>query len=183
MNGTDGWSAIWDTTSFAPGIYNLRVSAYDTTGQVARSKATVSVGTNPQGDWVGTYGSAGYVLAAWNGTAANSDLVNLPAGASAALEVGSRAVVVHHRRARPRYARREPAPAGHLPRHLAAGAAQLRQQLQRALHLYAVDWDNLNRRETVSVASGGNTQTIALTTNFSQVPGCTSQSLSRPVAR
>ena len=134
VDGTDGWSATWDTTSLAPGIYNLRVSAYDTAGQVARSKATVSVGTNPQGDWVGTYGSAGYVLAAWNGTAANNDLVSLPAGASAALEVGSRAVwATSTTDVRALDAPDDtPAPAGDLPqRQRAPGAAQLRQRLQR----------------------------------------------------
>ena len=87
----------------------------------------------PQGDWVGTYGSAGYVLAAWNGTAADNDLISLPAGASAALEVGSRAVWAtsgadvraldapdeSHRRW------------GSTQRQRPAGAAQLRQRLQR----------------------------------------------------
>ena len=171
VDGTDGWSATWDTTSLAPGIYNLRVSAYDTAGQVARSKATVSVGTNPQGDWVGTYGSAGYVLAAWNGTAASNDLVSLPAGASATLEVGSRAVWATSSSD----VRALDTP-DNTQRRLGiyhSGSA-LRVRLSFAngyngtLHLYAVDWDNLNRRESVSVVSGGNTQTIAITTNFSQ---------------
>ena len=125
----------------------------------------------PQGDWVGTYGSAGYVLAAWNGTAANNDLVSLPAGASAALEVGSRAVWATSSsdvRAldTPDKSQRR---AG-----IYHAAASIRVRLSFAngyngtLHLYAVDWDNLNRRETVCVVGGGDTQTIAITTNFSQ---------------
>ena len=125
----------------------------------------------PQGDWVGTYGSAGYVLAAWNGTAANNDLISLPAGASAALEVGSRAVWATSSSD----VRALDTP-DNTQRRLGiyhSGSA-LRVRLSFAngyngtLHLYAVDWDNLNRRESVSVVSGGNTQTIAITTNFSQ---------------
>ena len=120
---------------------------------------------------MGTYGSAGYVLAAWNGPAPAAILVNLPAGASAALEVGSRAVWSSSTTD----VRALDAP-DESQRRLGIyhSGTSLRVRLSfangysGALHLYAVDWDNLNRRETVSVASGGNTQTIALTTNFSQ---------------
>ena len=92
-------------------------------------------------------------------------------------------VVVHHRRARPRCADESQRRLGIYHGTSLRVRLSFANGYSGALHLYAVDWDNLNRRETVSVASGGNTQTIALTTNFSQVPGCTSRSVSRPVAR
>ena len=169
-DGSDGWSAIWETTSLAPGIYNLRISAFDTAGQVARAKATVSVGTNPQGDWVGTYGSAGYVLAAWNGTSPGNDLISLPGGVSSTLEVGGRAVWSSSTTD----VRALDAPDESHRRAAIYHGVPIRVRLTFAnaysgtLHLYAVDWDNLNRRQTVSVANGGSTQTIAITTNFSQ---------------
>jgi hypothetical protein len=34
------------------------------------------------------------------------------------------------------------------------------------VHLYALDWDNNDRRQTVTVADGTNSEVIAITTNF-----------------
>ena len=104
----------------------------------------------PVDDWVGTYGSAGYVLAAWNGTAADNDLISLPAGASAALEVGSRAVwATSSTDVRALDAPDE----SHRRLGIYHSGSALRVRLSFAngysgtLHLYAVDWDNLGRRE------------------------------------
>ncbi len=55
-DGSNGWSAVWDTTNLAPGVYNLTAIAYDTAGQSSRHTISVWTGTNPQGDWVGVYG-------------------------------------------------------------------------------------------------------------------------------
>jgi hypothetical protein len=117
----------------------------------------------PQGNWVGTYGSAGYDLAAWNGS---SDLVSLPS-ASLSLTQGSRYVWS----ASTSDVRALESPSG-LTREAATYYAnsQLRLMLTfnsaytGKLHLYAVDWDSHARRESISV--GG--QTAELSSDFNQ---------------
>jgi hypothetical protein len=117
----------------------------------------------PQGNWVGTYGSAGYDLAAWNGS---SDLVSLPS-ASLSLTQGSRYVWS----ASTSDVRALESPNG-LTREAATyyAGSQLRLALtfnaaySGELHLYAVDWDSNARRELISV--GG--QTAELSSDFNQ---------------
>jgi hypothetical protein len=117
----------------------------------------------PQGSWVGTYGSAGYDLGAWNG---ESDLASMPS-ASVSLAQGSRYVWASSS---------SDVRALESPNGLTREAAtyydpnQLRLALKfnsaytGNLRLYAVDWDSTVRRELVSVDG----QTAALSSNFNQ---------------
>jgi hypothetical protein len=115
----------------------------------------------PQGNWVGTYGTAGYDLAAWNGS---SDLVSLPS-ASLSLTQGSRYVwsgSTSDVRAleSPNGLSREAATyyeGNQLRLALTFNAAYTGQ-----LHLYAVDWDSTARRELISVDG----QTAQLSSDF-----------------
>jgi hypothetical protein len=117
----------------------------------------------PQGNWVGTYGSAGYDLGAWNGS---TDLASTP-NAAVSLPQGSRYVWASST---------SDVRALQSPDKLTREAAtyydsnQLRLTLTfnsaytGNLHLYALDWDKQGRRETISVAG----QTAALSSDFSQ---------------
>jgi hypothetical protein len=121
------------------------------------------VSTAPRGSWVGTYGSAGYDLAAWNGS---SDLVSLP-NASLTLNQGSRWTWNGNT---------SDVRALQSPNQSTRRAAtyydgnQIRLTLSFSaaysgnLRLYAVDWDSLGRRESMTV----NGQTVALSSDFSQ---------------
>ncbi|MGH2484024.1 MAG: S8 family peptidase, partial [Candidatus Limnocylindria bacterium] len=86
LNGSNGWSATWDTTGLLAGTYSISATAYDTVGQSASDTLAVNVGTNLQGDWVGSFGDAGYLLAGWE---SSTDLSVLP-GVSPTLEQGAR---------------------------------------------------------------------------------------------
>jgi len=165
---SDGWSATWSTSGLADGSYNLSAVAYDTLGQSNRHTITVSIGVNPQGDWVGAYGSEGYALAAWNGT--SGDLVNLPSGVSYAVELGTRAVWSSSTtdvRAleSPDQSQRRAALYWGNPVRL---KLTFTNAYSGTLHVYALDWDKLGRRQSVSVSNGSTTQTIAITTAFTQ---------------
>jgi hypothetical protein len=117
----------------------------------------------PQGSWVGTYGSAGYDLAGWNG---ESDLASM-SSASVGLAQGSRYVWASST---------EDVRALQGPEKTTRDAAtyydpndiQLRLSFANAytgnLRLYAVDWDSTARRELISV----NGQTAALSSEFNQ---------------
>jgi hypothetical protein len=114
----------------------------------------------PQGSWVGTYGSAGYVLAGWTGS---GDLSNLPNG-SASLDQGSRYVWS----AGTSDVRALQSPDG-LSRSATDGN-QVRVTLtfspaySGTLRLYAVDFSALGRREIITV----NGQAADLASDFSQ---------------
>jgi hypothetical protein len=124
--------------------------------------------SGPQGCWVGSYGSAGYDLAGWDGS---SDVSNL----STDTAYGPSLTVLHG-------SRYVWAPATEDPRALESPDRSTREAatyydsdeiaLRLAfahaytgnLHLYALDWDSHARRETITV--GG--KTVALSSDFSQ---------------
>jgi 6-phosphogluconolactonase len=117
----------------------------------------------PQGNWVGTYGSAGYLLADWSGT---QDLSDLP-GVTATLLEGGR-----YRWTSSTTEVRALTNPGDSTRVAAAYSdkTQIRLQLSfksaytGSLELYALDWDKLGRRETITI--GG--ETALLSSDFSQ---------------
>jgi hypothetical protein len=117
----------------------------------------------PQGNWVGKYGSAGYLLADWSGA---QDLSDLP-GVTATLQQGSR-----YRWASSTTEVRALTDPGDSTRVAAAytDKTQIRLQLSfkaaytGSLELYALDWDKQGRRETITV--GG--ETALLSSDFSQ---------------
>ena len=122
----------------------------------------VTVSSPPQGNWVSQVGTAGYLLADWDGA---QDLSNLP-GVSATLVQGSR----YQWAANASDVRALQAPDGGTTRNAAAyTATQVRVSLSftaaysGTVHLYAVDWDKQGRRETITV----NGQTAVLSSDFS----------------
>jgi hypothetical protein len=124
--------------------------------------------SGPQGCWVGSYGSAGYDLAGWDGTSDVSDLsADTAYGPALTLLQGNRYV----------WAPSTEDPRGlESPDHSTRAAAsyydaneiKLRLTFAHAytgnLHLYAVDWDSHARRESITVAG----KTVALSGDFSQ---------------
>jgi fibronectin type 3 domain-containing protein len=130
-------------------------------------KATRPELPGAQGNWVGRYGADGYALLAWNGT---TDLTNLP-GANLVLEQGGRLSWASssteprvlqspdqtERRSTIWYDNNQ------LRFHLTFTAAYT-----GTLHLYAVDWSTVDRREMVTVNDGSGAQQVNLSTAFDQ---------------
>ncbi len=122
-----------------------------------------TVATAPQGNWVGTYGSAGYDLGAWGAT---SDLTSIPS-ATVSLTQGNRYVWASSTSD----VRALESPDG-LTRKAATWFAGSQLRLALAfhaaytgnLHLYVVDWDSHARRETIAVGA----QTVTLSGDFNQ---------------
>jgi hypothetical protein len=132
------------------------------TPALSAATAVVSAPSAPQGSWVGTFGSSGYDLGAWNGGA---DVASMP-GVSVSLLQGSRYVWASNTSDL-----RALQSAGQSSRTAATyyDANQIRVQLSFStaysgnLELYALDWDSGGRRETITVG-----QTANLTTDFTQ---------------
>jgi Subtilase family len=126
------------------------------------SPPAMPVTKEPQGGWVGAYGSAGYDLAGWEGSA--GDLSSLP-NASVSLAQGSR----YEWAANTTEARALESPEG-LTRRATTyfNSTQVRANLSFSaafsgtLHLYALDWDTTARRETITVDG----QTATLSSSF-----------------
>ena len=121
----------------------------------------------PQGNWVNTYGSQGYVLGGWNN--GTSDAFVLP-GATFTVDQGSR--VTWSNSTTDVRALQDPAnPTG--PRHAGViyHGTQIRAHLDFAnafngkLRLYMVDWDNTTRRQRVTVSGKA---PVDITTAFNQ---------------
>jgi hypothetical protein len=153
LNGPQsGSNAAWTTRNFA-------VSA--SAGSAA-------------GNWVGTYGSAGYVLGGWNGS---TDVASVP-NASVNLAQGNRWVwsssTSDGRALQGADGSTREAATWYDPNQL-----QLQLSFSQAysgpLRLYAVDWDSTARRETVTVNDGSTPQTTALSSDFSQGAWVTAQ--------
>jgi hypothetical protein len=124
---------------------------------------TITTSSAPQGSWVGSEGSTGYDLAAWNGT---NDLVSLP-DASVDLLQGGRYVWAPETGD----VRALQSPSG--PEREAAtyyDPSEIQLQLhfsaayQGNLDIYAVDWDSAARRETITVDG----ETAQLSSDFEQ---------------
>jgi hypothetical protein len=119
----------------------------------------------PQGSWVGKYGSAGYLLADWNGVQDVSGLPNV----TATLAKGSR----YEWTANTIDARALQGPAG-TTRDASTYYSPTEIKLQLSfsdaysgnLHLYAVDWDSTARRESITVNDGSGPSTVALSSEF-----------------
>ncbi|MFZ1155520.1 MAG: hypothetical protein WAN93_11505, partial [Solirubrobacteraceae bacterium] len=129
----------------------------------AGSTPAAPVSSAPQGNWVGTYGAAGHVLGAWNGT---TDLVSVP-NATFTVEKGARfrwATVTTDVRALQSPDKSTRAATTYFD----PSQIQLKLKFTTAytgnLELYAVDWDKRGRREMITV----NGQTAVLTNDFSE---------------
>ena len=161
------YAVTWDTDQVVDGPHTITARATD--GGSAQSCVGHSVTTGHpeiQGDWVGAYGSAGYVLGAWNGT---SDLAVLP-GASLTLLQGDRFLYGPNGEARSV----ENATETERRQAVVWDDVQVRLRLDfpsgfsGPLDVYAVDYDTTGRRQTVTVDDGSGPVSRAITTSFSQ---------------
>jgi hypothetical protein len=122
----------------------------------------------PQGNWTGTYGSAGYVLAGWNGS---SDLVALPGGIGETVLQGTR-YVWNGSTTDPRALQSPDASTRKMTTYFAATQVRVQLTFPSAytgnLHLYALDADTQARRESMTVDDGSGPRTVHITTDFSQ---------------
>jgi subtilisin family serine protease len=119
----------------------------------------------PQGDWVGVYGADGYALLAWNKT---SDEVAMPLN-SLVLDQGNR-----YRFTASTTSVRALENAAQTTRRAAHWSHKTSVQLHLTfpnayggtLHLYAIDWDGVTRRETITVDDGSGPQTVSLNASY-----------------
>jgi hypothetical protein len=127
--------------------------------------APASVQQEPQGSWVGKFGSSGYLLAGWDGA---QDVSDLP-GVTASLVKGNR----FEWAANTSDVRALQGPEG-TARDAAAyydpNQVQVKLSFTSAysgnLHLYAMDWDSTARRESIVVNDGSGPRTIDLSSEF-----------------
>ncbi len=122
-----------------------------------------AVTSAPQGKWVNTFGSAGYALGGWNGS---SDLTSLP-NETLSVEQASRYTWASST-TDPRALQSPDQSAQVAGTYYDADQIQMQVSFKEAyagnLHLYAVDWDSLGRREIITV----NGQSAVLSSDFSQ---------------
>jgi hypothetical protein len=127
--------------------------------------AAAPVQQEPQGSWVGKFGSAGYLLAGWDGAQDVSDMPNV----TASLVKGNRfewAANTSDVRALqgPEGATRDAA-AYYDPNQVQVKLS-FTSAYSGSLHLYAVDWDSTARRESIVVNDGSGPRTIDLSSEF-----------------
>ncbi len=130
--------------------------------------APAQVQQEPQGSWVGKLGSAGYLLANWDGT---QDLSDLPTGVSAKLLQGSR----YEWAPNTSDVRALQGPDG-LTRNASTYYDPNEIDLQLSftnpysgtIHLYAVDWDSTARRETITVNDGSGPRSVPINSEFNK---------------
>lgn len=123
--------------------------------------------TSPQGNWVGSYGSHGYVLGAWNGS---EDLAVLP-DATMQLTQGQRFVWADPTtdvRALQSPDQSTRKAATWFDNDKVVASLAFPSGYAGNLHLYAVDWDSVLRQETVAVTDDTGTLSEVLDTSFSQ---------------
>jgi hypothetical protein len=153
-----GIQSGWTSTPAAASTY---------TAPTSWPTAPAPVQQEPQGSWVGNVGTAGYLLAHWDGA---QDLSNLPAGVTTTLVQGSR----YEWAANTSDVRALQGPDG-LTRNASTyyDPNQIKLQLSFTnaysgnLHLYAVDWDSGGRRETITVDDGSGPRAVPLNADFS----------------
>jgi hypothetical protein len=133
----------------------------------ASTGASLAYSQSPQGNWVGAYGADGYALLGWNGT---TDLASMPK-ASLVLDQGLRyqwiasTTAVQSLQSPDASTRRAACfyDYSQIRVHLVFPAAY-----SGTLHLYALDWDALGRRETITVNDGSGPRSANISTDFSQ---------------
>src|ERR1700693_1739681 len=181
-DGSTGWAQVGssNTTSFTDSglspstTYFYRVLASNSVGDSgpsnvasATTPAGLAYSQSPQGNWVGVYGADGYALADWN---VGSDLISLPQS-SLVLDQGGRyqwssgTTAVQALQSPDATTRRAACfyDGNQIILHLTLTPAY-----SGNLHLYAVDWDALGRRETITVNDGSGARSANLSTDFSQ---------------
>ncbi|MFZ1153924.1 MAG: hypothetical protein WAN93_03355, partial [Solirubrobacteraceae bacterium] len=153
-----GIQSGWTSAPVAASVY---------TAATSWPTAPAPVQQEPQGTWVGKLGSAGYLLANWDGA---QDLSNMP-GVTASLLQGTR----FQWAANTTDVRALQGPEGSIRNATTYyDANQIKLQLKFTVaysgnvHLYAVDWDKRGRRETITVDDGTGPRAVVLNSDFSQ---------------
>jgi len=130
-------------------------------------KAGLAYTQTPQGTWVGTYGKDGYALLNWNN---GSDLISMKQ-ASMSFDQGTR----FEWSGATTDMRALQSPDGSTRRaETITFDSEVRFRLMFAsaysgtLHVYAVDWDSLDRRETVTIDDGSGPRSATIASDFSQ---------------
>jgi poly(hydroxyalkanoate) depolymerase family esterase len=180
-DGTTGWTQVGaptpatytDTGLTASTRYYYRVLASNAIGQsgpsnVASAMTTLAISQAPQGTWVGTYGTTGYALLAWNGS--SGDLVSL-GPASLVLDQGTRwtwrtgSTQVRDLQSPNTSTRRATGVyhATQLKLHLTFSSAYT-----GSLHLYALDGSTNARRQVITIDDGSGPRTANLNSAFDQ---------------
>ncbi len=180
-DGSTGWTQVGtstttsstDTGLAAATTYYYRVLASNNVGDsapsnVASARTAVSIpfSQSPQGSWVGLYGVDGYALLGWNG----GDLVSIP-NASLSVDQGQRFIWQNPSSdvrglQSPDASMREATcayDANQVKIHVTFTAAYT-----GTIHVYAMDFDSLGRRETITINDGSGPQTATLSSDFSQ---------------
>jgi len=180
-DGSNGWAQVGSSsgTSFVDSgltpstTYFYRVTASNgpaSSGPSNVASATTLAGLptsqSPQGGWVGVYGADGYALLGWNG----GDLVSMPK-ASVTVDQVARFIWTNNTTAVPALqspdtSSRQAAcvyDANQVTVHLKFASAY-----SGTVHVYALDFDGLGRRETITVNDGSGPQTANLNADFSQ---------------
>ncbi len=155
--------------------YYYRIRASNTAGDSAPSNVAsaftdLKFSQAPQGSWLGTYGTDGYGLLAWNG---GSDLTALPQS-QLVVDQGTRFNNWNSGGATSDV-RALQSPDGSTRRATCIyDANQVRLHLtfssaySGVLHLFAVDWDSTGRRQSVTVDDGSGPRTAYLSSAFDQ---------------
>ena len=122
----------------------------------------------PQGSWVNAYGSQGYVLGAWN--TASSDLKSLP-NATFTLDQGGRwcwACPSGDVRALQSPDQTERRAGTYFDNNQIRAHLTFSSAYSGTLRLYAVDFDALARRESITINDGSGPRSVDITTDFGQ---------------
>ncbi|MCP3975296.1 MAG: hypothetical protein GY720_12495, partial [bacterium] len=117
------------------------------------------------GDWVGTYGADGYVLAAWN---RRTDLVS-PDFPAIALVKGRRyrwSSSTADDRALTSPDDSERRAATYYQKTKVEIELTFASDYTGTIHLYSLDWDDNGRRQSITVDDGNGPQTVNLTESF-----------------
>jgi hypothetical protein len=163
LTGVTGVGAVYG--GIQSGWTSVPAGTSTATAPTTWPAAPAPVQQEPQGSWVGKFGSAGYLLAGWDGAQDASDLP----GVTASLVKGTR----FEWAANTGDVRALQGPEG-TTRDAAAyydpNQVQVKLSFASAysgnLHLYAMDWDSTTRRESIVVNDGSGPRTIALNAEF-----------------
>jgi hypothetical protein len=163
LTGVTGVGAVYG--GIQSGWTSVSAGSSTVTAPTTWPAAPAQVQQEPQGSWVGKLGSAGYLLAAWDGA---QDVSNMP-NVTSTLVQGSR----YEWTPNTSDVRALQGPEG-TTRNASTyyDAKEIKEQLSFAtaysgtLHMYALDWDSTARRETFTVNDGSGPRSVPLTSSF-----------------
>lgn len=180
-NGTKIATSL--TTSYGDGTaqpgtsYVYTVTAYDGSGNTSGSSNTANISTPqqagtittsqaPQGNWVDAYGKDGYALLAWNND--QTDLVSMPGvtlTTNGALRYQWNAGTTEQRalQSPDKSSRRATTAYNNTPFDI---KLNFTSAYSGNLHIYAVDWDTLDRRQSLTINDAAGSRTVSMSGSF-----------------